>query len=80
MADDIFELVQKITVEKLGVKTEEVTREARFSEDLGADSLDVVELVMSLEDECGVDIPDDDVSNLKSVGDVVDYITNRKQG
>lgn len=80
MADDIFATVQKITVEKLGVKPEEVTLEARFSEDLGADSLDVVELVMNLEDECGVDIPDDDVGGLKSVGDVVDYITKRKNG
>ena len=79
MSQDIFERVKKVTVEELGVKEEEVVEGASFTEDLGADSLDVVELVMALEDEFGIDIPDDEVNNIKTVGDAVTYIKN-KQG
>ena len=79
MSQDIFERVKKVTVEELGVKEEEVVESASFTEDLGADSLDVVELVMALEDEFGIDIPDDEVNNIKTVGDAVEYIKN-KQG
>jgi acyl carrier protein len=79
MSQDIFERVKKVTVEELGVKEEEVVESASFTEDLGADSLDVVELVMALEDEFGIDIPDDEVNNIKTVGDAVQYIKN-KQG
>ncbi len=76
---EILAKVIKVTVEELSVKEEEVTEAASFTEDLGADSLDVVELVMAFEEEFGIDIPDDDVTQLKSVGDAVNYIKN-KQG
>lgn len=79
MSEDIFNRVKKVTVEELGVKEEEVVESASFTEDLGADSLDVVELVMALEDEFGIDIPDDEVNNIKTVGDAVSYI-QKKQG
>lgn len=77
MAAEVFERVKKVTVEALGVKDEEVTMEASFTEDLSADSLDVVELVMALEEEFGLDIPDDDVTNLKTVGQAVSYIEGK---
>lgn len=74
---EIFDKVKKVTVEELGVKEEEVVSTASFQEDLGADSLDVVELVMALEEEFGIDIPDDDVNNLKTVQSAVDYIKSK---
>jgi len=74
---EAFDKVKKVTVEQLGVKDEEVKLESSFTDDLGADSLDVVELVMALEDEFGVDIPDDDVQNLKTVGDAVTYVSSK---
>ncbi len=79
MAEDVFERVKKVTVEELGVKDEEVVPTASFTEDLGADSLDVVELVMAFEEEFGIDIPDDDVTSLKTVQDAVDYITGKQK-
>src|SRR5688500_16943636 len=79
MSQDIFDRVKKVTVEELGVKEEEVVEGASFTEDLGADSLDVVELVMALEDEFGIDIPDEEVGNIKTVGDATEYI-KKKQG
>lgn len=75
---EILGRVKKVTVEELGVKEEEVVESASFTEDLGADSLDVVELVMALEDEFGIDIPDEEVGNIKTVGDAVTYISNKK--
>jgi acyl carrier protein len=77
MSADIFERVKKVTVEELGVKPEEVVESASFTEDLGADSLDVVELVMAFEDEFGIDIPDDEVGQIKTVGDAVTYISGK---
>ncbi|HRJ27912.1 MAG TPA: acyl carrier protein [Fimbriimonadaceae bacterium] len=74
---DILNRVVKVTVEQLSVKPEEVTESSSFIDDLGADSLDVVELVMAFEEEFGVEIPDDDVANLKTVGDAVQYIGAR---
>jgi acyl carrier protein len=74
---DIFKRVQKVTVEELSVKEEEVVEAASFTEDLGADSLDVVELVMAFEDEFGIDIPDEEVGEIKTVGDAVSYITKK---
>lgn len=74
---EIFDKVKKVTVEELGVKDDEVTMTASFTEDLGADSLDVVELVMALEEEFGIEIPDDDVTNLKTVNDAVEYIKSK---
>lgn len=78
MSQDILNRVKKVTVEELGVKEEEVTESASFQEDLGADSLDVVELVMALEDEFGIDIPDEEVGEIKTVGDAVNYIEKKQ--
>lgn len=77
MNEDILNRVTKVTVEELGVKIEEVKPESSFQDDLGADSLDVVELVMAFEDEFGIDIPDDEVNEIKTVGDAVTYISKK---
>ena len=77
MAGDILDRVKKVTVEELGVKEEEVVETASFTEDLGADSLDVVELVMAFEDEFQIEIPDDEVGEIKTVGDAVTYISKK---
>ena len=66
--------VKEIIVEQLGVNSDQVTPEAKFIEDLGADSLDTVELVMALEEEFGQEIPDEEAEKLQSVGDVIKYI------
>lgn len=81
MADNtgIEERVKKIIVEQLGVKEDQVTPEAKFIEDLGADSLDTVELVMALEEEFGQEIPDEEAEKLQSVGDVIRYIEDRQK-
>ncbi|WP_176507518.1 MULTISPECIES: acyl carrier protein [Pseudomonas] len=70
----IEERVKKIVAEQLGVKVEAVTLSSSFSEDLGADSLDTVELVMALEEEFEMEIPDDDAETLSTVQDAIDYI------
>ena len=70
----VSEKVKSIIVEQLGVEADEVTAEASFTEDLGADSLDIVELVMALEEEFGIDIPDEDADKLKTVGDAMNYL------
>ena len=70
----IEERVKKITVEQLGVSEDEVTNEASFVDDLGADSLDTVELIMELEEEFGLEIPDEEAEKLATVGDAVTYI------
>jgi acyl carrier protein len=70
----IEQRVKDIIVEQLGVKPEQVTPEAKFIEDLGADSLDTVELVMALEEEFGSEIPDEQAEKLQSVGDVIKYV------
>lgn len=70
----ILEKVKKIVAEQLGRKVEEVKAEAKFIEDLGADSLDLVELIMSLEEEYGIEIPDTAAEKLRSVQEVIDYI------
>ncbi|MBS1723494.1 MAG: acyl carrier protein [Armatimonadetes bacterium] len=77
MSATVLERVKKVTCEELGVSENEVTETASFTDDLGADSLDVVELVMAFEEEFGIDIPDDDVTNLKTVGDAVTYIEGK---
>jgi acyl carrier protein len=69
--------VRDIIVEQLGVNAEQVTREASFIEDLGADSLDTVELVMAFEEEFGAEIPDEDAEKLTTVGTVIDYLKGK---
>jgi acyl carrier protein len=69
MSATILDRVKKVTCEELGVSETEVTEGASFVDDLGADSLDLVELVMAFEEEFGVDVPDDDAAGLKTVGD-----------
>ena len=76
MAADTFDRVKKIIVEQLGVEENEVTPEASITDDLGADSLDQVELVMAFETEFGIDIPDEEAEKIKSVGDAVQKIDN----
>jgi acyl carrier protein len=66
--------VREIIVNELGVEAEKVTDEASFVEDLGADSLDTVELVMAFEEEFGIDIPDEDAEQLRTVGDAIKYL------
>ncbi len=69
--------ITEIIVEQLGVKPEEVTPEASFVDDLGADSLDTVELVMALEEEFGIEIPDEDAEKIQTVGDAIRYIEDK---
>lgn len=70
----IFEKVRKLIAEQLDIDIDEVTAESVITEDLGADSLDVVDLVMTFEDEFGIEIPDDAVETIKTVGDIVKFI------
>jgi acyl carrier protein len=73
-SEEVFEKVKGIIVNQLGVAENIVTLEASFIDDLGADSLDIVELVMALEEEFDMEIPDEDAEKVVTVGDVVDYI------
>ena len=72
----VFDKIKDIIVEQLDVEEDAVTMEASITEDLGADSLDVVDLVMSIEESFDVEIPDEEVENIKTVGDIVKYIEN----
>ncbi len=72
-----FEKVQDIVAEKLGIEKSKITLEASFIEDLGADSLDTVELIMRMEEVFGITIPDEEAEKLKTVGDVVKYLDER---
>lgn len=74
---DIFEKVKAIIVEQLGVESKAVTKDASFIDDLGADSLDVVELIMRLEEEFKIEVPDEDAEKIMTVGDVVEYIEKK---
>jgi acyl carrier protein len=74
MADNAETKVKEIIINELGVDPEKVTGEASFVEDLGADSLDTVELVMAFEEEFGVDIPDEDAEQMRTVGDAISYL------
>lgn len=73
----VFEKVRDVLCEQLDVEEEKVTPESSIVDDLGADSLDVVDLVMSLEEEFDIEIPDEDVENIKTVGDMVKYIEGK---
>jgi len=79
MAADTFEKVKKIIVEQLGVEESEVTMEASITDDLGADSLDQVELVMAFETEFNIDIPDEEAEKIKTVGDAVTKIDSSEK-
>ena len=74
MSDTAEARVKEIIVEELGVEADKVTPNASFVDDLGADSLDTVELVMAFEEEFGIDIPDEDAEQMRSVGDAISYI------
>lgn len=75
----VEERVKDIIIEQLGVDAGQVTEKAKFVEDLGADSLDTVELVMALEEEFSIEIPDDDAEKIASVGDAVNYINSHAE-
>jgi acyl carrier protein len=76
---DTYEQVKATIVELLGVDEGKITREARFREDLEADSLDIVELIMALEDKMSIEISDEDAQNITTVGQAVDYIDGQKK-
>lgn len=74
----VFDKIREILAEQLDANVEDMSMETRIAEDLGADSLDVVEMLMSVEDEFGIEIPDDAIEGLKTIGNVVEYIENNK--
>jgi acyl carrier protein len=76
----VTEKVKKMIVDQLGVSESEVVPEAKFIDDLGADSLDIVELIMALEDEYSIEIPDEDAEKMETVGDAIRYIEDRLAG
>jgi len=80
MSSKLEERVKEIIVEQLGVNAEQVTPEASFIDDLGADSLDTVELIMAFEEEFGAEIPDEDAEKLTSVGKVLEYLSGKGFG
>lgn len=71
----IFDKITEILAEQLAADKDTMTADTKIAEDLGADSLDLVDLLMSIEDEFGIEIPDEEVENLKTIGDVVNYIS-----
>jgi acyl carrier protein len=73
-----FDKVKEVIIDKLGVEEDAINTDAHFVNDLGADSLDTVELIMELEEEFGIEIPDEDAENMMTVGSVVDYIEKVK--
>lgn len=77
--EELMKKVREIVADKLSISEEQITEDASFMEDLGADSLDTVELVMALEDEFGLNIPDDEAEKLTTVGKALDYILSHKQ-
>ena len=77
-SEEVFDKVKEIIVEQLGVAENTVTSEASFIDDLGADSLDIVELIMALEEEFDMEIPDADAEKIVTVNDVVEYIKNNQ--
>ncbi len=80
MSENIENKVKDIIVDQLGVNPDQVNPEAKFIEDLGADSLDTVELVMAFEEEFGIEVPDEEAEKLQTVGDVTRYITSAGGG
>lgn len=80
MSDTAEARVKEIIIDELGVEADKVTPDASFVDDLGADSLDTVELVMAFEEEFGIDIPDEDAERMRTVGDAVSYIAQKSDG
>ena len=76
---EYYDKVKEIIIDKLGVEENKITMESKFIDDLGADSLDTVELIMQFEEEFSMEIPDEEAEHLLSVGQAVDYITNKLQ-
>ena len=74
----VFEKIKEIIIDELGIDESKVTMDARFREDLGADSLDAVEIIMQIEEEFGVEINEDVIQNMKVLGDIVKYIEENK--
>ena len=72
-----YDKIKEIIIDKLGVEDGKITEDAKFIDDLGADSLDTVELIMQFEEEFGIEIPDDEAEGLLSVGQAIDYIANK---
>lgn len=80
MSDSVSEKVKAIIVEQLGVNEDQVTPEASFTEDLGADSLDQVELILAFEEEFGIEIPDEEAEKIHNVGEAIKYIAANGAG
>ncbi len=78
--DDLGTKVKQVIAERLGKKVDEIRDDASFIEDLGADSLDIVDMVMKLEEEFGVSIPDEELEKIRTVKDAIDYIKTKKGG
>ena len=74
----IFEKLQEMIADQLEIDAEDITYDSNILDDLGADSLDLVDLLMSVEDEFGIEIPDEDVENISTIGDIVEYIDSKK--
>jgi acyl carrier protein len=76
--DEVYERIREVLAERLSVEEPDITEEANFQEDLGADSLDLVEMIMELEDQFGIKIPDEDAQQIQTVGQAVDYVTSHQ--
>ncbi len=74
---ELEQKVKEIIADQLGVEIEKLTNDAKFVDDLGADSLDVVELIMAFEEEFGIEIPDEDAEKIQTVGDVINYLSQK---
>lgn len=74
----VFEKIRTLLSEQLDIEEDDITMDSKIADDLGADSLDVVDLIMAIEDEFELEIPDEDIENIKTVGDVVNYINDNR--